>query len=115
MIEQSYCDSETLDHLPLVFVPEGGNGAVQPNEDDVSIVPINSREGAPPNIPYIELNDAPVASDSASVADPYNPDEPDPEHLRQSKQTWECQYSHLHRINKVTYTFGPKLIPICAT
>ncbi len=69
----------------------------------------------PTNIPYVELDDAPVASDSASVADPYNPDEPDPEHLRQSKQTWECQYSHLRRINKVTYTFGPKQIPICAT
>ncbi len=34
------------------------------------IVPLNAPEGAPlPNIPFVESNDAPVASDDASVAD----------------------------------------------
>ncbi len=50
-------------------------------QDDVSIVPINAPEGSPPNIPYVEEDDAPVASDSASVADSHNPVEPDPECL----------------------------------
>ncbi len=68
-----------------------------------------------PNIPFVELDDAPVASDSASVTNSYNPDDPDSDHLCQSKQIWECHSGCLHRTNNVTYTFGPKQIPICVT
>ncbi len=64
-----------------VFVPERENGAAQPYTDDESIVPISAPEGAPPNIPFVESDDTPVASDDASVADLYIPDEPDPNHL----------------------------------
>ncbi len=73
-----------------------GNGAAQSYADDVSIVPINAPdEGAPPNIPFVESNDAPVASDDASVANSYSSNEPDSEHLHQSKQIWERQSGHL--------------------
>ncbi len=52
LIEQSDSDSETSDHPPPVFVPEGGDAAAQQDEDDESIVPLNAPdEGAPPNIP----------------------------------------------------------------
>ncbi len=104
LIEQSSSDGETSDYLPPVFVPVGGKGAAQPNEDDVSIVPITPPEGALPNITYVELDNNPVAYGSASVADFYNPDEPDPENLHQSKQIRECK----------SCTFGCKQIPICA-
>ncbi len=73
----------------------------------MSIVLINDPEGAPPNIPYVELDDATVASDSALVSDSYIPDEPDPEHLCQSKETWEYQSGHLCRTDKATVLFGP--------
>ncbi len=63
--------------MPPVFVPEGGNAAAQPDDDEL-IVPLNAPEGAPPNIPFVESDDAPVASDDASVANSYSPDEPDP-------------------------------------
>ncbi len=72
-----------------VFVQEEGNGAIQPNVDDDSIIPINAVEGAPTNIPYVDLDDAPVAYDDASVANSCNSNEPDYEHLHQSKQIWE--------------------------
>ncbi len=75
-IDQSDSDSETLDHAPPVYVPEGGNHAAQPNEDDLS-VSINATEGAHLNISFVELDDTPVAFDSASFADFYNHDEPD--------------------------------------
>ncbi len=81
MIEQSDSKSETSDHPPPVFVLEGENGAAQTNEDNESI---NAPEGAPPNIPFVESDDSPVASDCASVADFHNSDVPDPEHLFQS-------------------------------
>ncbi len=83
MIEQSDSDSETSDHAP----PEGGNGAAQPYEDDESIIPINSPEGAPPSIPFVTLNYASLTSDNASVANSDNPDEPDPEHLQQASKS----------------------------
>ncbi len=62
LIEQSDSDSETSACLPPVFVPERGNATAQPYADDESILPINSPEGVPPNIPLIEF-DVPVASD----------------------------------------------------
>ncbi len=72
-IEQSDKDSETSDRPPLVIVPEGGNAAAQQDEDDESIVPLYAPdEGEPPNIPFVESDDAPVASDAASVADSYS-------------------------------------------
>ncbi len=86
LIEQSDSDSETLDQQPPVFILEGGNGAAQPDEDDESIIPINDPEGEPFNIPFVELDHAPVAPDSAPVANSYNPSEPGPEHLRKSTQ-----------------------------
>ncbi len=92
LIEQSNSDSEFSASPPPVFVPEGGNAAAQPDGDDESIVPFNaSDEGASPNIPFVESDDAPVASDAASVAESYSSDEPDSEHLHQSKQIWERQ------------------------
>ncbi len=42
-----------------------------------------------PNIPFVALEDSPIASDNISVADSYNPDEPDHENLHQSKHIWE--------------------------
>ncbi len=86
MIEQSDSDSETSACPPPVLVSEGGNFAAQ---DDELILPLNSPEGAPPNIPFVESNDAPVASDDASFADSYSSNEPNFEHLHQSKQIWE--------------------------
>ncbi len=97
MIEQSDSDSEPSEHPPPVLVPEGG------------------KEGAPPNTPFVELDDAPVAPDSASAADFYNPDEPYPEHLCQIKQIWRCQSGQLYRADKVICTCGPKQIPIPST
>ncbi len=76
-------------------VPMGGSAASQPYADDDSIVAL-------PNIPYVESNDAPVASDDASVADSYFFDEPDSKHLHQCKQIWKRQSGHLCRTNKVT-------------
>ncbi len=114
MIERSESDSETSDCPPPVFVPEGRNGAAQSNEDDEPIIPINAPEGEPPNIHFIALDDAPVVIDSASLADSYNRDEPDPEHLCQSTQIWECQSGCLQRTDKFTCTFGPNQIPISA-
>ncbi len=43
-------------------------------------------KGSTPNILFVKEDGAPVAPDSASIADFYNPDEPDPELLCQSKQ-----------------------------
>ncbi len=106
MIEQSDNECQTSDCPPPVFVPEGEKGYAQSDPDDESIIPINASEGALPNIPHVEENDAPVASDSASVADYYNPDEPDPEHLCQSKQIWEHQSG---RLNK------PTMLPLLLT
>ncbi len=54
---ESDSDSETSVHPPPDFVLEGGNSAAQPNEDDVTIVPINAPEGACPNIPHVELDE----------------------------------------------------------
>ncbi len=71
--------------------------------------------GSTPNITDVELDDAPVASDSASITNSLNPDEPDPEHLFQSEQIWECQSGCLCRTDKVTCTYGPMQIPICTT
>ncbi len=88
MIEQSDSESETSDHPPPAFVPEGGDGAAQSHVDDESIIPINAPEESPPNIPFVE-EDSNVASDSASVG---------------------C----LCKTDKVTSTFQPKQIPICA-
>ncbi len=68
-IEQSYSDSENLACPPPVFVPEGGNATAQPFADNEFILPLNAPVGAPPNIPFVEFNDAPDASDSASVGD----------------------------------------------
>ncbi len=62
MSELSNSDSETSDCPPPVFVPEGGHGAAQPDEDHESIIPINDPEGAPSNIPFVELDDAPTAA-----------------------------------------------------
>ncbi len=75
-IEQSDSDSETSACPPPVFVPKRGNAAAQPYADDESIVPLNAPEGAPPNIPFVESNDSPVAPDDASVANSYFSDEP---------------------------------------
>ncbi len=94
LIKHSDIDSETSDHPPPVFVPEGGNGAVQAHEDDESIIPINATEGEPPNIPFVESNDDPVASNSASVVNSHNPNKPD--HLHKSNQIWEYQSGCLH-------------------
>ncbi len=69
LIGQSDNNSETSHFPPPVFVPEGGNGAAQPDVDDESIVPLNAPEGAPSNIPLVDLDDAQVASDDASVPD----------------------------------------------
>ncbi len=116
MIEQSDNDSETSDQLPPIFVAEGRKAAAQQDEDDKSIIPLNAPdEGAPPNIPFVESDDALVASDDASVANSYSPNEPDPGHLHQSKQIWECQSGHLCQTKIITSTFGPKKIPIHAT
>ncbi len=61
LIKQSdnYC--ETSNCQPPVFVPQGGDGAAQPNENDVSITPINAPEGVPPIISFVELDEAAVA------------------------------------------------------
>ncbi len=67
---------------------KGQNVASQPNEDDEAIIPINYPKGAPPNIPFNDLIDAPIAFDIASVADSHNSDEHDPENLHQSKEIW---------------------------
>ncbi len=49
-----------------------------------------------PHIAFVELDNAPVASDSASVAYYYNPDEPDPEHLCQTgTPIWSVIYTEL--------------------
>ncbi len=80
----------------------------------MTIVPINAPDGAPFNISFVELGDAHNASDCTKVADSYNPDEPDPEHLHQIKQIWECKSGLLCRTDKVTCTFRLKQIPICA-
>ncbi len=45
-----------------------------------------------PHIHFVELDDPPVAYDCASVANSFNPDEPDPEHICQCKH-------HLCRTN----------------
>ncbi len=50
LIEEPDSDSEIADYSPPGFVPEGGNGAAQPDEDDESIISINGSEGAPPNM-----------------------------------------------------------------
>ncbi len=42
------------------------------------IILINAPEGVPHNLTYVELDDAPVASDNVSIADSYNFDEPVP-------------------------------------
>ncbi len=47
-----------------------------------------------------------VVFDNTSVADSYNPDEPDPDNL--------CNQALL-KMNKLAYIFGPKQAPICAT
>ncbi len=108
MIEHSDSEIEISVCPPPVFIPEGGNAAAQPDGDDESIVPLNAPdEGAPPNIPFVESDDAPAASDAASVADSYSSNEPDSEHLRQSKQIWERQSGHLCQTNKVTCTLDP--------
>ncbi len=86
LIEQSDSDSETSDCPCPVFVPKEGNFAAQPDEYDESIIPINDPEQVTSNKSFVEFDGAPVAPDSASVVDSYNPDEPDPEHIRQSKQ-----------------------------
>ncbi len=56
------------------------------NQHCVTIIPIIAPEGTTKNISYVELDDASGASNSASIADSYNPDEPVPDHLCQSKQ-----------------------------
>ncbi len=65
-------------------------------KDDESIIPLNAPERAPSNIPFVESDDPPVASDDASVADSYSSNEPEFEHLHQSKQIWGCQSGRLH-------------------
>ncbi len=42
-----------------------------------------------------QSDDAPMAADTTSVADSYNPDDPDPECLHQIKQIWGYQSGHL--------------------
>ncbi len=80
LIEQTDNVSETLDYPPPVFVPDRGNGTTQTqNEDSDSMVPINTPEGAPPNIPNVILDDISVTTSIASAADSCNPDEPDPD------------------------------------
>ncbi len=44
LIEQPKHDTETSDHKHSVFVPEGGNIAAQPSQDDESIIPSNVPE-----------------------------------------------------------------------
>ncbi len=66
----------TSDQPPPVFVPEGGTASDQPNDDESIIPLIAPDEGAPPNIPFVESDDTPVACDAASVADSYSSDEP---------------------------------------
>ncbi len=56
LFKQSDSDGESSDHPPPVIIPEGGSCAAQPNEDDESIIPINGPEGAPPNIPFFDLD-----------------------------------------------------------
>ncbi len=95
MIEQSDSDSETSDRPPPVFVPEGGNATAQQDKDDESIVPLNAParvKGAPPNIPFVELDDMPAATHSTSVADSHNPYKPDSEHLHQRQMNLEMSY-----------------------
>ncbi len=55
----------------------------------ITTISINDQEGVSTNIPFVDLDDAHVASDDASIANSYNPDESDPEHLRQSKHILE--------------------------
>ncbi len=43
----------------------------------------------------------------SSVADSYNPDEPDPEHLCQSKQTWECHLVVYAELTKSPWPLDP--------
>ncbi len=76
----------------------------QPDEDNESIIPINAPEGSLPNKLYFDWDDACIASDNASVAESYNPDEPDFEHFCENKQIWECQCGHLHMVYKFTFT-----------
>ncbi len=64
----------------------------------MSIIPINAPERAPPNIPFVELDDAPVAPDSVSVADSHNSYNPDPENLLQSKQLNLVVYRELTQL-----------------
>ncbi len=92
-IEQSHVTvkRQTVRLQSLFQREERGNHAAQANLDDVQIIPINDPEEASSIIPFVELNDAPVASNSASVAEFHNLDEPDPEHLRQGKKIWEQQ------------------------
>ncbi len=55
------------------------------------IVQINAPEEATHNIPCVELDDVPIASDTVSVADSYNPDELDSEHLCHYDMSTTCQ------------------------
>ncbi len=88
MAELSDSDSETSEHSPPVFVPEGGYGAANPNDNHESIISIHAQElakGATAIILVVDLDDAPVATDSASFADSHISDEPNLEHLCQNK------------------------------
>ncbi len=62
-----------------------------------------------PKIPFVDLDDAPVAFDSALVFDLYNHGEPNPEQSSKSGNTNQVIYIEL------TNTFGPKQISIHAT
>ncbi len=87
LIDQYDSDSETSDCPPPVLVPEGGNATAQHYAGDESIVPLNAPdEGAPPKIPFVESDDALVASDDASVADSYSSNEPNSKYLHQSNK-----------------------------
>ncbi len=81
LIVQSDSGNETSDCPCTVFVPKRKNDTAQSNEDDESNIPLNDPEEAHPNIPFVDLDDASVASDSASVADSNNPDELRKSHL----------------------------------
>ncbi len=54
-----------------------------------SFQPMLNRDN--PNKPVVDLDDVPIASDTVSVADSYNPDELDSEHLCHYDMSTTCQ------------------------
>ncbi len=73
LIQQSHTIETSVHPLPVI-VPEGENGTVQPhNEDDEAMTTVHAPKGVPQNIPFVDLDVTPVASDNASLTKSLNP------------------------------------------